>query len=126
MNRIEKTVESLTSKVQEIDFQIKSKELSDKSLFSDGQVFDAYQFVTEIIENAKSSIILIDNYVDSSMFTLLTKKKEKVNCTIYTKKISKQLQAMTTQKQPIFESTMLLQKTKDLIPSSTLKNQKGL
>src|SRR5699024_4513891 len=92
MNRIENSVESLTKKVQKIVFQIKSKDLPEKNLFFDGQIFDAYQLITDIIQSAQSSIILIDNYIDSSVLTLLSKCKKGVDCTIYTKKITKGLQ----------------------------------
>lgn len=73
------------------------KALEDKSLkpkqgiFYDGQVFDAYTFVTDLIRTAKQSIILIDNYVDDTVLTLLTKRKKSIVATIYTKKISTQL-----------------------------------
>jgi len=92
MNRIENSVETLTSKVQEIDFQIKSKDLPDKGLFFEGQIFDAYKFVADLIRTAKKSIILIDNYVDDSVLTLLDKRGKNVSCTIYTKSISRALQ----------------------------------
>ncbi len=62
-----------------------------RGIFFDGQVFDAYTFVSDIIRSTKSSIILIDNYIDDSVLTLLNKKKENVNVTIFTKEISKQL-----------------------------------
>ncbi len=91
MNRIENTVESLAGKIQQIDFQIKSKDLPDKGLFFDGQVFDAYNFVADLIRSAKKSIILIDNYVDDSVLSLFIKRKKEVSCTIYTKKISRTL-----------------------------------
>lgn len=61
-------------------------------IFYDGQIFDAYLFVSDIIKSAKSSIKLIDNYVDESTLVLFTKRDTKVNATIYTKMISKQLQ----------------------------------
>lgn len=61
-------------------------------IFYDGQIFDAYLFVSDIIKSAKSSIKLIDNYVDESTFILFTKRDVKVNMTIYTSKISKELQ----------------------------------
>jgi len=61
-------------------------------IFYDGQIFDAYLFVSDIIKSAKSSIKLIDNYVDESTFILFTKRDAKVNMTIYTSKISKELQ----------------------------------
>jgi len=61
-----------------------------QGIFYDGQVFDAYKFVSDLIKTAKSSIILIDNYVDDSVLTLFTKKHAKVSVTIYTK-ITQQL-----------------------------------
>lgn len=92
MNRIENTVDSLATKVQEIDFQIKSNDLPQKGIFYEGQVFDAYHFVAELVRKAKKSIMVIDNYVDDSVLTLFTKRKKQVNCTVYTKKISKSLE----------------------------------
>jgi hypothetical protein len=71
--------------------------LEDKSfkpkqgIFYDGQVYDAYVFVTNLIKSAKKSIVLIDNYIDESVLTMLSKRDENVSCTIYTKNISKQL-----------------------------------
>lgn len=64
----------------------------DKGIFFEGQIFDAYVFVADIIKKAKTDIILIDNYVDETVLTLLAKRKKNVAATIYTKKISKQLQ----------------------------------
>ena len=61
-------------------------------IFYDGQIFDAYLFVSNIIKNAKKSIKLIDNYVDESTLVLFTKRDAKVQTTIYTKTITKQLQ----------------------------------
>ncbi len=61
-------------------------------IFYDGQIFDAYLFVSDIIKSAKSSIKLIDNYIDESIFVLFSKRDAKVDMTIYTSKISKQLQ----------------------------------
>ena len=61
-------------------------------IFYDGQIFDAYLFVSDIIKSAKSSIKLIDNYIDESTLVLFTKRDAKVDMKIYTKTISKQLQ----------------------------------
>lgn len=63
----------------------------DKGIFFDGQVFDAYKFVADLIRNAEKSIILIDNYVDDSILSLFTKRKTGVIFNIYTHQISKQL-----------------------------------
>ena len=61
-------------------------------IFYDGQIFDAYLFVSDIIKSAKSSIKLIDNYIDESTLVLFTKRDAKVDMKMYTKTISKQLQ----------------------------------
>ncbi len=61
-------------------------------IFYDGQIFDAYVFVANLIKNAKESLILIDNYVDETVLVLLLKRNKNVVATIYTKTISKQLQ----------------------------------
>ncbi|MCT7526768.1 ORF6N domain-containing protein [Aliarcobacter cryaerophilus] len=60
-------------------------------IFYDGQIFDAYLFVSDIIKSAKSYIKLIDNYIDESTLVLFTKRDTKVDMKIYTKTISKQL-----------------------------------
>jgi hypothetical protein len=65
---------------------------SEKGIFYDGQIFDAYTFVSDIVRSAERSIILIDNYVDDTVFTLLGKRDAHVTATIYTKRISNQLQ----------------------------------
>ncbi len=64
----------------------------DKGIFFDGQVFDAWVFVANLIKSAKKEIILIDNYVDESVLMLLSKRNKAVNATIYTKAISKTLE----------------------------------
>lgn len=71
--------------------------LEDKSLkpkqgiFYDGQVYDAYVFVSDLIRSSTHSIILVDNYCDDSVLTLLSKRDREIKCSIYTKNISKQL-----------------------------------
>jgi hypothetical protein len=64
----------------------------DKGIFFDGQIFDAYVFVADLVKNATKSIILIDNYIDESTLLLLTKRKTDVAAVIYTKSISAPLQ----------------------------------
>jgi hypothetical protein len=61
-----------------------------QGIFYDGQMFDAYSFVSDLIRSAETKIILIDNYVDDSVLTLFSKNQD-VEVTIYTKSISKQL-----------------------------------
>lgn len=63
-----------------------------QGLFFDGQVFDAYVFVADLIKTSKSSIILIDNYIDETILTLLSKRNKDCKALIYTRSISKKLQ----------------------------------
>ena len=67
------------------------KELPKQGIFFDGQFFDAYCFISDLIRSARKSIILIDNYIDDSVLTILGKRVKGVNVTIYTKMVSKQL-----------------------------------
>ena len=83
-DRIEKDVSYLKSKVQEFDLQIKTTLPPKEGIFFDGQVFDAYIFVTEIIKKATDSIILIDNYIDESVLLMLSKREKSVKAIIYT------------------------------------------
>ncbi|MDP3444814.1 MAG: ORF6N domain-containing protein, partial [Ignavibacteria bacterium] len=62
-----------------------------QGIFFDGQIYDAYSFVSELIRLAQKSIVLIDNYVDDTVLTMLIKRNPEVHVTIYTGKISKQL-----------------------------------
>ena len=62
-----------------------------QGVFFDGQVFDAYLFVNKIIKQAEKSIVLIDNYIDESVLTLLSKRDKNVSATIYTNQVNKQL-----------------------------------
>jgi phage regulator Rha-like protein len=79
-------------KFEEIFKALESDKLhSEKGIFYNGQVFDAYTFVSDIIRKAGSSIILLDNYVDDTVLTLLGKRNDNVTATILTKSISHQL-----------------------------------
>lgn len=63
-----------------------------QGIFYDGQVFDAYRFVSDLIRKAKQAIVLIDNYVDDTVLTLLDKREKGVSATIYTQRVSNQFQ----------------------------------
>lgn len=65
--------------------------VANQGIFFDGQVFDAYLFVSKLIRSAKKSIILIDNYIDETVFELLS-KASKVKICILTKNITKNLE----------------------------------
>jgi hypothetical protein len=84
--------ESTTGANFEKIFQaLEAAEPPKQGIFYDGQVHDAHTFVSGLIRKAKKSLILIDNYVDDSVLTLLTKRKKSASALIYTKTISKQL-----------------------------------
>jgi len=89
--RIEKDVHNLKEKVAGFDFQIKTNLLPNEGVFYDGQVFDAYLFVTDLIKSAEESIILIDNYIDESILSLLSKRNNAVKATIFTSNLTKEL-----------------------------------
>jgi hypothetical protein len=91
MDRIENNYETLSQEVKHISLQLKTKEVPNQGIFFDGQVFDAYVFIAELIKSAKNEIILIDNYVDESVLMLLSKRNKAVTASIYTKAISKTL-----------------------------------
>ena len=72
---------------------LENKTLARKQgIFFEGQVFDAYVFVAKLIKQAKKSIILIDNYIDESVLTLLPKRSKNCTAIIYTKVVSENLQ----------------------------------
>jgi len=78
-------------KIDKIFKALENSSLKPKQgIFYDGQIFDAYKFVAELIKGAKKSIVLIDNYVDETILTLFS-KNQKANVKIYTKNINKQL-----------------------------------
>jgi len=64
----------------------------DKGIFFDGQIFDAYTFVSSLIKKAHQEIILIENYPDDSVLTFLSKRSKDVKATIYTKSNTKAFQ----------------------------------
>jgi len=88
---LERKVSILEIKNNDFDFLIKTNLPPNEGIFYDGQIFDAYQFVSEIIKSAKKSVTLIDNYLDESVLMLLAKRNSKVQATIYTNKFDQQL-----------------------------------
>lgn len=62
-----------------------------EGIFYDGKIFDAYVFAIDLIKCAKTSIILIDNYIDETILTMLDNRNDNVSATIYTKNLSEKL-----------------------------------
>lgn len=89
--KIERIERKLIEHDEKFDLIIKSSLLPDEGIFYDGQIFDAWLFASDLIKSARESIILIDNFVDESVLTLLSKRGEGVTASIYTSCISRQL-----------------------------------
>lgn len=70
---------------------LEAADLPKQGVFCNGQIFDSYKFVSDLIRKAKTSIVLVDNYVDDTVLSMLDKRKLGVSATIYTQNISKQL-----------------------------------
>ena len=75
-----------------VDFFVRSSLPPVEGIFYDGQIFDAYVQITNLIKQAKQSIVLIDNYIDESTLTMLSKRNPNVTATIYTRQLSQQQQ----------------------------------
>ena len=88
---LENEVKFLKSKVENISNSLEDKTLKAKQgIFYDGQIFDAYVFVNDLLKLATTEIILIDNYIDETVFTIFSKYPN-IRIKIYTQNISKQL-----------------------------------
>lgn len=93
IDRLEKQQLITATKLEQIFQAIEDKNIKPQTgIFFDGQVFDAYVFISKLIKQAKKSIILIDNYIDESVLTLFSKRSKYCKAIIYTKNISKKLQ----------------------------------
>jgi hypothetical protein len=90
--KLNKDIDQLTQRVDEIEIFVSTNELPTQGIFFEGQLFDAYVFANELIKSAHKSIILIDNFVDESTLLMLSKRNPNCNATIYTQKITAQLQ----------------------------------
>ena len=82
----------LDAQEKKIDFFIQSNLPPKQGIFFDGQIYDAYTFVADLVRKAQRRIVLIDNYIDDTVLTMLDKRASGVDATIYTGRISEQLQ----------------------------------
>ncbi|MDD2290823.1 MAG: RhuM family protein [Aliarcobacter sp.] len=88
---LEKDVNVLKSQMNEVESLVKNNKLeTNQGIFYDGEVYDSYTFILDLIKQAKNEIILIDNYIDDTVLTLFSKIPD-TKITIYTNTISKQL-----------------------------------
>jgi len=91
LDKLEVKVYKLEEKTAEIETIIKGQLPPHEGVFYNGQIFDAYNFISDLIRMAKKDIILIDNYIDDSVLKILNKRENKVSATIYTAHISENL-----------------------------------
>jgi acylphosphatase len=75
-----------------VDFFVRSSLPPVEGVFYDGQIFDAYAHIISLIKQAKTSIVLIDNYIDVDTLTMLSNRAANVSATIYTRHLSQQQQ----------------------------------
>lgn len=103
--RFERLEHRMSHAEEKIDFFVRTALPPVEGIFYDGQIFDAYTFVSDLVRSAKSRIILFDNYVDDTVLTLLDKRANGVSAQIYTRSITQQLaldlQRHNAQYQPI-------------------------
>ena len=89
--RFERLEQRVSKTEEKIDFFVRTALPPVEGIFFDGQIFDAYTFVSDLVRSAKSRIILFDNYVDDTVLTLLDKRANGVSAQIFTRNITQQL-----------------------------------
>jgi hypothetical protein len=89
--RFERLEQRVSKTEEKIDFFVRTALPPVEGIFFDGQIFDAYTFVSDLVRSANSRIILFDNYVDDTVLTLLDKRDNGVSAHIYTRNITQQL-----------------------------------
>ena len=89
--RLERLEQRVSKTEEQIGFFVRTSLPPTQGIFFDGQIFDAYTFVCDLVRQAKTRIVLIDNYVDDSVLSMLDKRSKGVKATIYTKTIPHQL-----------------------------------
>ena len=92
VSEIETRLINQENKFNEIFNFISENKFPQSGIFFQNQIFDAYIFSSELIAKAKRSLILIDNYIDETTLLQLSKRNRRVSCTIYTERITEQLE----------------------------------
>ena len=103
--RFERLEHRMSHAEEKIDFFVRTALPPVEGIFYDGQIFDAYTFVSDLIRSAKRRIVLFDNYVDDTVLTLLDKRADGAGAQIFTRSITQQLaldlQRHNAQYQPV-------------------------
>lgn len=90
--RFERLEQRVSRTEEKIDFFVRTSLPPVEGVFYDGQIYDAYELASRLVKSARNRIVLIDNYIDESVLTLLDKRSDGVSAEIYTQHISPQLQ----------------------------------
>ena len=90
--RFERLEQRVSKTEEKIDFFVRTSLPPVEGIFYEGQIFDAYKFVEDLIKDATREVILIDNYIDAHIFDLLEQRGKDVAATIYTEHVTQTLQ----------------------------------
>lgn len=89
--QIQKIESTLADHQEKIDFFVRTNQPPVEGVLFEGEIFDAYKLVETLVKSAKQEIILIDNYVDATVFDLLEKREQNVDAIIYTEHVGTSL-----------------------------------
>ena len=121
--RLEQLEKRVSKTEEETAFFVKTALPPVEGIFFDGQIYDAYEFICGLIKSAKTRIILIDNYVDDTVLTMLDKREAGVSATIYTQKIPSQFQLDITKHNALYPVIVVKEFTKSHDRFLILDNQ---
>jgi len=110
--RIDRLEHKIIEHDQKFDLLIKTSLPPKEGIFFQGQIFDAYVFVADLIKSTKRSLVLLDNYVDESVLLLLAKRPSGVKAKIITRKITRQFQLDVTKHNTQYEPVAIAQSGK--------------
>ena len=82
----------ITEIKEKVNFFVRSSLPPVEGIFYDGQIFDAYAHIVNLIKQAQKSIVLVDNYINVDTLTMLSNRRQNVSATIYTRQLNQQQQ----------------------------------
>ena len=99
--RFERLEQRVSRTEEKIDFFVRTSLPPVEGIFYEGQIYDAYELTSRLVRSAHNRIILIDNYIDESVLTLLDKRERGVKAMIYTRQIIPQLLVLQPSPPPV-------------------------
>ena len=124
--RFESHAARISALEDKVDFFVRSSLPPVEGIFFDGQIFDAYVQIVSLINQAKHSVVLIDNYIDETTLTMLSKRDANVSATIYTRQLSNQQQLdITRHNQQYPPITVNLCQRRSALPLATNGTQES-